>query len=125
MKKLFAVVFILSVVCGFAYSQQGNGGNSQDQTDMQKQQEMLSQAQTQMKSMIAGLKNMMKDMTPEQKAEFKKNMDDIFKKQAALFETTYKKDAKNMSEQDKKDFEKGKKMMDEYYKQVMQELGLN
>ena len=81
-----------------------------------------------MQEMLAGLKEIIKDWSPEEKAVYKKLFEDQLNAQTAMMDIQFNKFLKEMSEEEKKEYEKSmndmKKWMENNYRKTLKEIGL-
>jgi hypothetical protein len=117
---MFSVLFIVASVCSFSYSQI-QPGNSDE-----RMQREIAEANATLKSII-------KDMSPEEKAVYKKMLEEQNSNSQALYEIQLKKqlkeyDDKGFTAEQKKEAElqikEAKEMIDKTYKEMIKELDL-
>jgi len=91
--------------------------------------EQNKEAQEVIKEMLAGLKEIIKDWSPEEKAVYKKLLEDQLKAQTSMMDIQFNKFLKEMSADEKKEYEKSmndmKKWMEDNYKKTLKEVGLD
>jgi len=82
-----------------------------------------------MQEMLAGLKEIIKDWSPEEKAVYKKLFEDQLNAQTAIMDIQFNKFLKEMPAEDKKEYEKSmndmKKWTEDYYRKTLKEIGLD